>query len=176
MPMRMRFTVLLVLTAMVVGLALPFTVAAAKPTSGGTLTAPVTGTLADGTGRVVGTFTPTKAIGTTHTTSLVGTFDGTIYDASGNVLAQGTQTITLPIADPSGSCQILNLTLGPLDLNLLGLMVHLDTVHLTITAQPGNGNLLGNLLCAVAGLLDQNTLGTALTNLLNQILAILNGL
>ena len=44
--------------------------------------------------------------------------------------------------------------LGPLDLNLLGLEVHLDPVVLDIVAQPGPGNLLGNLLCAVAGLLD----------------------
>ena len=48
----------------------------------------------------------------------------------------------------SGSCQILDLRLGPLDLNLLGLVVHLDMVHLNITAEPGPGNLLGNLLCA----------------------------
>ena len=46
-------------------------------------------------------------------------------------------------------CPILDLTLGPLDLNLLGLMVHLDTVHLVITAD-SEGGLLGQLL---AGLL-----------------------
>jgi hypothetical protein len=48
------------------------------------------------------------------------------------------------------TCSILDLTLGPLDLNVLGLMVHLDTVHLTITAQKGGG-VLGDLLCSVAG-------------------------
>jgi len=47
-------------------------------------------------------------------------------------------------------CPVLDLTLGPLDLNLLGLMVHLDTVHLTITAD-SNGGVLGNLLCGLAG-------------------------
>jgi hypothetical protein len=47
-------------------------------------------------------------------------------------------------------CPILDLTLGPLDLNLLGLMVHLDKVHLTITAD-SNGGLLGSLLCSLAG-------------------------
>jgi hypothetical protein len=57
-------------------------------------------------------------------------------------------------ADPPGQCQILDLVLGPLNLDLLGLVVFLDTVHLNITAQQGPGNLLGNLLCAVAGLLD----------------------
>jgi hypothetical protein len=61
--------------------------------------------------------------------------------------------------------------LGPLNLDLLGLVVTLDTVHLNITAQQGPGNLLGNLLCAVAGLLD----GPApLSGLLNGITALLN--
>ena len=47
-------------------------------------------------------------------------------------------------------CPILDLRLGPLDLNLLGLMVHLDQVHLTITAN-SNGGLLGSLLCSLSG-------------------------
>jgi len=75
------------------------------------------------------------------------------------------------------SCQILDLVLGPLDLDLLGLQVHLDTVHLNITAQGGPGNLLGNLLCAVAGLLDGSTglngILNGITKLLNQLLAVL---
>jgi len=51
---------------------------------------------------------------------------------------------------PAGICTVLDLVLGPLDLNLLGLMVHLDRVHLRITADP-NGGLLGSLLCSLAG-------------------------
>jgi hypothetical protein len=47
-------------------------------------------------------------------------------------------------------CPVLNLTLGPLDLNLLGLMVHLDQVHLVITAD-SQGGILGQLLCSLAG-------------------------
>jgi len=46
-------------------------------------------------------------------------------------------------------CPVLDLTLGPLDLNLLGLMVHLDKVHLTITAD-SEGGLLGQLFCSIA--------------------------
>lgn len=76
----------------------------------------------------------------------------------------------------SGTCPILNLVLGPVDLNLLGLMVHLNQVVLTITAQSGPGNLLGNLLCTVANLLNGGTLLGALANLLNQILSLLNTL
>ena len=53
-------------------------------------------------------------------------------------------------AAPSVICNVLDLTLGPVDLNLLGLMVHLDTVHLTITAD-SEGGILGSLLCSLAG-------------------------
>jgi hypothetical protein len=52
-------------------------------------------------------------------------------------------------------------------------MVHLDKIVLDITAVPGAGNLLGNLLCAIAGLLDSGGSLSTIANLLNQILAIL---
>jgi hypothetical protein len=51
---------------------------------------------------------------------------------------------------PMTICPVLDLTLGPLDLNLLGLMVHLDVVHLVITAD-STGGVLGSLLCSLAG-------------------------
>jgi hypothetical protein len=47
---------------------------------------------------------------------------------------------------------------------------------LNIIGQTGAGNLLGNLLCAIAGLLDGSAVGSQLgqiANLLNSILAIL---
>jgi hypothetical protein len=74
----------------------------------------------------------------------------------------------------SGSCEILHLELGPLDLDLLGLEVHLDQVVLDITAQSGPGNLLGNLLCAVAGLLDRDGPLEGIANLLHPILRALS--
>jgi hypothetical protein len=78
-------------------------------------------------------------------------------------------------ATGAAACPILHLVLGPLDLNLLGLTVHLNQVVLDITAQSGPGNLLGNLLCSVAGLLDQQGLSlqqlTGLLNILNQLLS-----
>jgi len=64
-----------------------------------------------------------------------------------------TQGATTPAAGESlgqGVCNVLNLTLGPLDLNLLGLRVQLNQVVLNITAIPGGG-LLGDLLCGLAG-------------------------
>jgi hypothetical protein len=45
-------------------------------------------------------------------------------------------------------CPVLELTLGPLDANLLGLLVHLDQVHLTIVADSDAG-ILGSLFCQV---------------------------
>lgn len=101
---------------------------------------------------------------------------------AGQILAVGNLTlggvnlgavqIPVNLADTAGSCPVLHLDLGPLDLNLLGLNVHLNEVVLDITAQSGPGNLLGNLLCAVAHLLDNNALG-GITALLNQILGAL---
>jgi hypothetical protein len=74
------------------------------------------------------------------------------------------------------TCGILHLVLAPLDLDLLGLQVHLDRVVLNVVAQSGAGNLLGNLLCAVTGLLDGGLGGLLgqLRSLLNQILGALN--
>ena len=75
-----------------------------------------------------------------------------------------------------GACDILSLVLGPLHLDLLGLVVDLNQVVLDITAQTGAGNLLGNLLCAITGLLDAGSLGQQVVNLLNQLIGVLGSL
>jgi hypothetical protein len=77
---------------------------------------------------------------------------------------------------PAATCPVLHLTLGPLDLNLLGLTVHLNQVVLNIDAQSGPGALLGNLVCGIAHLLDIGAALASIADLLNQALAILNGL
>jgi hypothetical protein len=59
-------------------------------------------------------------------------------------------------AQAPATCQVLNLVLGPLDLNLLGLVVQLygpqrnQPVTLTITATRGGG-VLGDLFCGLSG-------------------------
>lgn len=77
-------------------------------------------------------------------------------------------------AQAAAMCPVLHLDLGPLSLNLLGLNVHLNEVVLDITAQSGPGNLLGNLVCTVANLLNPGTLPigqvTGLLNILQQLL------
>jgi hypothetical protein len=67
-------------------------------------------------------------------------------------------------------CTVLTLILGPLHLDVLGLVVDLNQVNLLITAVPGAGNLLGNLLCGVLGLLDPLGPLTDLVNALNTLL------
>ena len=104
----------------------------------------------------------------------VGTLTGTLTDAAGAVVGTVTNlAVSLPL-QVTGTCDILHLELGPLDLDLLGLVVHLDRVVLDITAESGPGNLLGNLLCAVAGLLDNNAPLNSIARLLNQLLGLLN--
>src|SRR5579871_5686130 len=88
--------------------------------------------------------------------TMTGTLTGTLTDASGATIATINQVVTTAVTAGSGTCQILSLTLGPLHLDLLGLVVDLNQVVLNITAQSGPGNLLGNLLCAVAHLLDNS--------------------
>jgi hypothetical protein len=51
--------------------------------------------------------------------------------------------------------------------------VFLDEVNLEIVAQSGPGNLLGNLLCGIAGLLDAGGPTNTLARLLNQLLGLL---
>ena len=97
----------------------------------------------------------------------VGTFTGVV---DGREITRQVRIPVLTGGSQGGSCEILHLELGPLDLNLLGLMVHLDKIVLDITAQPGPGNLLGNLLCAVTGLLDQNGPLDLVTGILNYLL------
>jgi len=91
-----------------------------------------------------------------------------------NGTAGGAGTVGA-MAAPAATCNILNLVLAPLHLDLLGLNVDLSQVVLTITAQSGAGNLLGNLLCAVTHLLDGPAPLAGLTNLLNSILGVLSG-
>ena len=104
----------------------------------------------------------------------VGTLAATVTNATGTVLGTALTAVTIPVTG-SGTCDILHLTLGPLHLNLLGLVVDLNQINLDITAQAGPGNLLGNLLCTVANLLNGGSLN-ALANLLNQLLGVLGSL
>jgi hypothetical protein len=105
----------------------------------------------------------------------IGTLTGDVVNAAGNTVGSVTdKAVSLPVASQDGSCQILDLSIGTVRLDVLGLVVQLDPVHLNITAQQGAGNLLGNLLCMVANLLNRpaSAFGflSPIVNLLNQII------
>lgn len=126
-----------------------------------------------------------------------GAFQGTVsitqlaLDSAGRLVASGVlrgtaggqriseeftgAPIALQQAQP-GTCGILFLDLGPLHLDVLGLVIDLSRVTLDITAVAGPGNLLGNLLCALVGLLDNLTLGGTLQAVLQDLLNAINQL
>jgi hypothetical protein len=131
-----------------------------------------------------GSFTLQRFVATPDGVEAVGLLTGVATPAGGTPTSI-VQTVMVPVQaqmvttpggvgtqqiDP-GACGILHLDLGPLFLDLLGLQVDLSQVILDIAAAPGAGNLLGNLLCAITGLLDGPASGLAAA--LNQILAIL---
>lgn len=150
--------------------------AASQVTSGG-ITSPVTGTFTNsaGTGAFKGAFTPTKFSVVNGVLDATGTLTGTLTSADGTSLGTVSKTETVPV-DTTGAaaplaCNILHLVLGPLNLDLLGLVVTLNEVDLNITAVPGS--LLGDLLCDISGLLNGGGTLSELSALLNELLGLL---
>ena len=157
-------------------------------TADGKMRSVVHGTASNGRDVKAGKFTP-ESFATNDNGELMvtGTFTG-VVPGEGRFRTVETTTVEsvngVPVDGSSGEamrlssnhgCDILNLVLGPLDLDVLGLVVQLNQVELDIIAEPGPGNLLGNLLCDVAGLLDGGLGGLLdqLGNLLNRILGAL---
>ena len=191
-----RVLVSVALAATIALLPLTATVAQAQAGVGKTagLSVPITGTAVDSTDSastvqaVTGTFTIQRFSRAQRQIFAEGTVVATVT----NSLTGATRTFVTPVSIPlvmpapaaaSGAavaalatCDVLNLVLGPLHLDLLGLVVDLNQVILNITGQTGAGNLLGNLVCAITGLLDGG-LGGAIgqvVTLLNSLLAILS--
>ena len=109
--------------------------------------------------------------------NLIATLTPTAGQATTAAAAGPTTVVMNNVAVPlqaTGTCPILSLTLGPLHLDLLGLIVDIpNPINLNIVAQSGPGNLLGNLLCAVTNLLNGGGALSQIANALNQILAAL---
>ena len=175
-PMRHKATALALVLTLLSIIVLPATLAQAQtgnPHPSGALTLPVSGTATDTSGavnNVTGTLTINRFANQNGNLMALGTLVATVTNTATGAVQNIVTTVAVPVAIPSASCPILHLVLGPLDLTLLGLVVHLNQVVLDITAVPGAGNLLGNLLCAVANLLN----GGGLSNALNQIVGLLN--
>jgi hypothetical protein len=130
--------------------------------------APVTGASKNGK-KFSGRFTIERFVTKNGKTYAVGTLTGKLGHRTIK-----RSNVRMPVAVNHGlagvaaACPIVHLVLGPLNLNLLGLKVHLNQLVLDVTAQSGPGNLLGNLLCSVAGLLNgPSVLGNQTSGLLN---------
>jgi len=179
MTHRQRLSMIVVTLLAALGLAAVGAIpASAAPSAQATAvpSTPVTGTFTDaagGAGAFVGSFTPTKFAAQNGDLLATGTLTGTLTDSTGGAIGTVTRTVSMPVTVAQASCQILDLVLGPLHLDLLGLVVDLNQVHLTINAEPGPGNLLGNLLCAITHLLDGNPSAGSLAAILNFLLALL---
>jgi len=110
-----------------------------------------------------------------QTTALTSGITGLLNGA----LGAATSSSATPSVTPGN---VLHLSLGPVNLNLLGLQVRLDNcnngpVTVDISAVPGPGNLLGNLISGLAGILDRNHVPPGLLrNQLSQISNAINGL
>jgi flagellin-like hook-associated protein FlgL len=163
---------------------------------GQSLSFPVSGPLTRAeqvVGNFAGTFNVTK-FGfdeATHQLTVTGVLSGTETFTDGTTATVADKVVTTTATLKKGSqvsstgsgyqfaaasCGILLLDLGPLHLDLLGLVVDLNEVILDITAQTGANNLLGNLLCALTGLLDIPGAIAGILNLINSINTLLGNL
>ena len=173
--MRRILTVLALVAAFVGAVAIAPTHAAQAQTTS-PLTVPVSGSATNELGQLVtftGTFTLQRFVVQNGQLFAVGRVVGTATNTVTGATQTVNQLVTLPVTNLSGTCQILHLELGPINLDVLGLRIQTNRIVLDITAQSGPGNLLGNLLCGITGLLDANAPANAVTRVLNQLLGLL---
>jgi hypothetical protein len=172
-----RFTLAAVAATISCALMLGVTSTAGAQTATRDLTkrVPVTGTAKNGK-KFKGTYTINRFVSRHGKVFAVGTLKGRLKHR--HVTRRGVRIPVSSFAGASGAmssqavCKVLTLTLGPLDLNLLGLRVQLNRVNLRITAIPGGG-LLGDLLCGITNLLNpQQLTGGNLAAVLNSLLAL----
>jgi hypothetical protein len=195
-----RVAVLSLAMLLTLGSSFATTVSAKDKTTPGTLSVPVSAAVtgispATGqpltAGRFQGTATITQFASSGGQLVAIGTLTGVVTDGDAvvdSIVSNFSAPVTSPSPAATGgaaapavapvaatSCGILNLQIGPIHLDLLGLVLDTNQIVVNLTAVPGAGNLLGNLLCSVTNLLNgglSNQLAT-IVNLLNQILAAL---
>ena len=148
-------------------------------------------------GLLLAAFTPQSQAAPRKTSLSLTPVINSLQFVNGQLLASGTVTSTIkgttytaafsnvPVnlglaanQAGAGACPILNLSLAPIDLNLLGLVVQTSPICLDLTAYE-NGGLLGSLLCSVANALNNGLpLSTILVNLqtTGQLTDLLTGL
>ena len=172
--MRKRLTAITLLLAITFAFAPLNTVQAAQAPRPTSFPVSFTGTTALGQViNFVGTYTIQKFDIQNGKIVAVGTLAGTVTGAVSGTVSKLSAAIPVSAITAQQDCQILHLELGPIDLNLLGLVVHVDQIVIDITAQPGGG-LLGDLLCAIANLFNGGVPLNIVRDLLNSLLDLLN--
>jgi hypothetical protein len=183
---RIRMAAVAALMACAVSLGAAGTASAAAQPAETPLTQTVNVT---GTKGFKGTFAIDRFASRSGKMVAIGTLKGTVRK-NGKTKRVKAKTVSLPasvagagsgakaaqVQPIPGACQVLNLVLGPINLNLLGLSVRTNQINLRIDAIPGAGNLLGNLLCAVTNLLNPDGALGPLTGAINQLTAALNAI
>jgi hypothetical protein len=125
-------------------------------------------------GKIYSVGTVTGKLGSKKVTKENVRLPATVANASAPAKASQIPPLPLPPLPPGNACAILSLDLGPINLNLLGLVVRTNQIQLRIDAVQGPGNLLGNLLCGITGIL--NPPGALANTPLGQLAQILNAL
>src|SRR5690348_15390110 len=131
MPSKLSF-----MSALLVGLLL-LAIPAAQAAPPSPTTVPVTGSAINTAGQAVnfaGTLNINRFAIQNNQLVAVGTITGTVTNTITNATRSVLQTVAVPVTAATASCEILHLELGPLDLNLLGLTVHLNQIVLDISA------------------------------------------
>lgn len=93
-----------------------------------------------------------------------------------NRAATSSGTATAPAATAPAVTPLIASKLNPIDLKLLGLEVQTSQIQVNISAQPGTGQLLGNLLTDVNTLLNVGTVNNALNNVLASVVTLVNSI
>ena len=154
---------------------------------------PISGKSTKGNKQFSGTYTIERFIAKGNKLYSVGTLKGklgskkvtkdnvrlpaTVANASAPAAGQARASqvpLPLPPLPAGNACSILSLDLGPINLNLLGLVARTNQIQLRIDAVQGPGNLLGNLLCGITGILNPS--GALANTPLGQLSQILNAL
>jgi hypothetical protein len=168
---KLRFVSVALVAALTATL---FAGAVAPVQAQGGLTQTVTGvcTLASGeAGTFAGTLTITRFVRSGSQILAQGTLSGTCTGLVTGATQTINQAVTVPITIVQATCTILRLDVGPIHLELLGLVVDIAPIHILITGQ--SGTLLGGLLCGLANALSGGANLRSIVLLLNQILAAL---
>lgn len=149
---------------------------ALPPTDKGPAVEPVSGLAADGA-LLTGYFKPNHfAVDQNGNLSAIGSLTGTV-SRSGAMQSRVDQQITLPVdrQPTAGGCRMVDVAVGPEDLNVAGESMHMDEAMVNISTAQGPGSRLEVPMCTAGELMKGPPAQTnpALAAVLNQMLALL---